>query len=241
MRLLHLPLLFAASLAAQTPLQVEGLSAKAPLAIKASATAELLVVEMSLKPEWHVYSRDVGGGQPVVVRTTAGSALVAAGDQKLPAGVDGKLHGNVRVELPLKRAADGGELRAVVDFMICDPIMCLPPMTVTLTGEVAAAAVDGMSVLLVVDEKDGRSERVEAFLKERGFEVGTTTYAEARPDYIAGYEVVLADSKRFGKTAKNVRQQVLKFPKTKTPMIAVGFFGTELIEGHQIAMTSGYI
>jgi len=33
----------------------------------------------------------------------------------------------------------------------------------------------------------------------------------------------------------------LAFPRTDTPIVAVGFYGTELIEAHTVAMTSGYI
>jgi hypothetical protein len=44
----------------------------------------------------------------------------------------------------------------------------------------------------------------------------------------------------FGQGAK-VRAQVLQFPRTHTPIVAVGFYGTELIEAHGVAMTSGYI
>ena len=36
-------------------------------------------------------------------------------------------------------------------------------------------------------------------------------------------------------------QHVQAFPRTDTPIVAVGFFGTELIERHGVAMTSGYI
>jgi hypothetical protein len=51
---------------------------------------------------------------------------------------------------------------------------------------------------------------------------------------------VLADSKLFGKGLK-VRQRVREFPRTTSPIVAVGFYGTELIEAHGLAMTSGYI
>ncbi|MFT4843608.1 MAG: hypothetical protein ACI90M_004088, partial [Candidatus Azotimanducaceae bacterium] len=39
----------------------------------------------------------------------------------------------------------------------------------------------------------------------------------------------------------SIRDFVLKFPQTVAPIVAVGFWGTELIEAHKVAMTSGYI
>ncbi|MHC4940936.1 MAG: hypothetical protein ACYTHK_18500 [Planctomycetota bacterium] len=54
-------------------------------------------------------------------------------------------------------------------------------------------------------------------------------------------DVVLADSRLFRKNASGALGRARAFPKTASPIVAVGYLGTELIEGHGIAMTSGYI
>jgi hypothetical protein len=55
------------------------------------------------------------------------------------------------------------------------------------------------------------------------------------------HDVVLADSKLFRENEKGSFGRARGFPQTASPIVAVGFLGTELIEGHRIAMTSGYI
>jgi hypothetical protein len=225
----------AASIVAQTPLSVAGLGANAPLTIRAHATRELLTVDLVLQPEWHVYANDVGGGQPVTVRLPPDSAFAANGALRLPPDIDGKLTGKVRLELPIVGKGEGAGLKAVLEFAVCDPLLCLPPMEVTIAGEVR-----GLGVLLVVDEPDARSARIAAFLRARGFTVDVTTYADVTAEQCNRHDVVLADSKLFGKGLK-VRQRVREFPRTTSPIVAVGFYGTELIEAHGLAMTSGYI
>lgn len=220
---------------AQAPLDVTGLPADAPLAVTAFATSEVLVVELSLQPEWHVYAHDVGGGQPVSVELADGCDFAAGGELRMPPDDGGKLTGTVRLRLPLVAKGRDRSLRAEVGLMVCDPLACLPPMTVRVAGDVPTC-----SVLLVVDEEDERSARIATFLGERGFEVAVTTYPTVTAEECDSRDVVLADSKLFGKGAK-VRQHVRNFPATKTPIVAVGFYGTELVEAHGIAMTSGYI
>jgi hypothetical protein len=105
----------------------------------------------------------------------------------------------------------------------------------------ATFASEPLDVLVVVDKKDARSERLAAFLKKGGFAPKVTTYADVTSRACDRAEVVLADSKLFRKNAKGSVGRARKFPKTKSPIVAVGFLGTELIEGHGVAMTSGYI
>lgn len=229
---------FAAAALAQAPLAVTGLPERAPLSITASATATALNVDLSLESEWHAYARDVGGGQPVSLALAPDCGFVATGPQRLPPDDGGKLHGRVHVELPIAARGAGRALRATLALQVCDPLMCLPPMSITIAGEVPDAGA--FPVLLVVDVEDEHAARIEAFLQQRGFTVALTTYADVTAADCERAAVVVADSKRFGQTAK-VRERVLKFPKTTTPIVAVGFFGTELIEAHGVAMTSGYI
>lgn len=228
----------AATVAQQAvPLTVTGMPAKAPLTVTAQHDGQTLAVQFDLQPSWHVYTRDTGGGQPVAVQVTGG-AFAAAGDLRLPPDEHGEVTGKATFELPLRRVGDGGQLLAQVDFMVCDPLECLPPISLSLrTGGEAATQ---MKVLLVGVDKEARTERIAAFLRERGCYVGVTTYAEVRGDDCDRFDVVLADSPTF-RNVKGQTANARKFPRTATPIVAVGFLGTELIEGQKVAMTSGYI
>ena len=68
-----------------------------------------------------------------------------------------------------------------------------------------------------------------------------TTYAKVDTRACDRHDVVLADSKLFRKNEKGSVNRARGFPATRTPIVAVGFLGTELVEGQKIAMTSGYI
>lgn len=223
----------------QAVLEVSGLPDDAPVAIRAAATTELLVVDLALEPEWHAYAIDKGEGQPITLRIDGDCAFVAAGGLRIEPSDAGVLTGDVRLELPLVAQRGAEKIRATLEFMVCDALQCLPPMSVAIRGSVAAGPAAN-SVLLVADQVDERSARIEKFLGERGFDVTVTTYEKVTATDCDRVAVVLADSKLFGQGAK-VRQLVLKFPQTVSPIVAVGFHGTELVEAHQIAMTSGYI
>ena len=235
------PLLLAGleGLSAQSPLKVAGLAADAPLSIKAVATASRLTIDVTMEPEWHLYARDVGGGQPVAVTLPEQGAFVAAGKLIVPKSADGHLSGSFRLELPIRAQGRHGSLAATFAFMACDPLACLPPMEVSITGDVARDS--RVTVLLAVDVDDDRSARITGFLEENGFKVKVRTYAQAKGPECDAHDVVLFDSKLFRKSAKGSRKLARGFPRTKTPIVAVGFLGTELIEAHGLAMTSGYI
>ena len=104
-----------------------------------------------------------------------------------------------------------------------------------------AIAQKPLDVLVVVDEQDARSARIVDFLKKGGMAPKVTTYATVTARACDAADVVLADSKLFRKNAAGSIGRARAFPKTESPIVAVGFLGTELIEGHGIAMTSGYI
>lgn len=228
--------LFAASARAQHAVEIHDLPADAPLAVWASATPEALTLDVRLKPEWHLYAADVGGGQPVSVTVEHKSDFVAAGALVVPEAKDGQLLGTFRLVLPLKRQGRGHKLQARFDFMACDPLSCLPPMSVRLTGELRP-----LNVLVVVDKEDARSKRIVEFLRGGGMAPTVTTYAKVDRRACDACDVVLADSKRFRENEKGSVGRARAFPQTTSPIVAVGFLGTELIEGQKIAMTSGYI
>lgn len=222
---------------AQTPLAVDGVPEGAPFTASASATPRVLIVDLTFEPEWHAYARDVGGGQPVAVEVSDDSAFAADGALVTPEAPDGKLEGEVRLRLPLEALEDGVALSidATLALQVCDALECLAPMELRITGE-----VEVLSVLLVSPMKEERADRLAVWLKSRGFEVVPTTYATATPELCEAADVVLADSGLFrsnGDALGHARQ----FPRTETPIVAVGFLGTELVEAHDVAMTSGYI
>lgn len=226
--------LAAVTLAQSVPLTVTGLPKKAPLTVTAQHDGQTLLVQFDLKPSWHVYTRDTGGGQPVAIEITGG-AFEANGALVMPPDHEGQVEGRATFSLPLQRVGDGAQLQAQVEFMVCDPLECLPPMLLQLTTAAAP-----LRVLLVAVDKEERTQRIEAFLKERGFTTGVTTYAEVRAEDCEMWDVVLADSPTF-RNVKGQTANARKFPKTTTPIVAVGFLGTELIEGQNGALTSGYI
>ena len=105
----------------------------------------------------------------------------------------------------------------------------------------AAVAAEPIEVLVVVDQKGARSERIVEFLKKGGMAPKVAIYPEVTTRECDAADVVLADSKLFRKYAEGSVGRARAFPKTDSPIVAVGFLGTELIEAHGIAMTSGYI
>ena len=238
---IQIALLSALALPAQQQLTVSDLPDEAPLKISATATTTELVVELAIDTGWHLYSRDTGGGQPVSLRIDEKSSFRAAGPLQTPQNADGRITGLAQLSMPLKRHADGATLEVVMAFMACDPVMCLPPMECLLSS--TAIAVPGnsaISVLLVVHEQGDRSERIASFLGDHGQTCNTTTYDDVTTELCDQHDVVLADSELFG-TARAATRTVWNFPRTESPIIAVGFLGTELIEKHGLAMTSGYI
>ena len=238
LRVLVIGCVMAAAVVGQGSLAVEGLPDNAPLTVKATATTDGLTVHVAMRSGWHLYARDVGGGRPVAVTLESGAA--SARSLVLPPDEDGKLKGSFDLVLPLKGAAAGAPVVARFDFMACDPLMCMPPMTVSLKGQVGAAS-GSLKVLLVADVRDDHSARVAAFLGAHGFTPTVTTYGEVTTSLCDAHDVVVADSKLFGKYERGALPSVRGFPRTTTPIVAVGFFGTELVEGQGLAMTSGYI
>lgn len=228
--------LFWATASAQQPLDVAGLPADAPLTLWASASPDALTIDVRLQPGWHLYATDVGGGQPVTVTMERRSGFVARGALVVPEGEEGKLVGAFRLVLPLKKKGRGATIAARFDFIACDPLECLPPISATITGELRP-----LKVLLVVDREDARSKRIADFLREGGMAPAISTYATVTTRTCDAHDVVLADSKLFRNNEKGSVGRVRGFPVTTSPIVAVGYLGTELIEGQRIAMTSGYI
>lgn len=222
---------------AQTRLKVTGLPPDAPFSISASATDRQLTLDLIVDAGWHLYSRDVGGGQPIAVEV--GGDFQASGALVAPEDPRGYVTGLARLTLPIEVAGSGAsgpfELSAQVQLQVCDELECLAPMTVTLEGDVEA-----LRVLLVVAEEDEHAARIEAWLGGRGFAATVTTYTEVTAELCDASDVVLADSKTF--RSAGVKSAVINaFPKTEAPLITVGFNGTRLVEAHGLAMTSGYI
>jgi hypothetical protein len=113
----HLVLaLLGATAAAQQPLDVAGVPADAPFTVWASATPESLTLDVEMKPGWHMYARDVGGGQPVSVTMGPRSNFVAGGKLVVPQGEDGKLTDSFRLVQPLKKRGGGNALAARFEF-----------------------------------------------------------------------------------------------------------------------------
>jgi hypothetical protein len=217
------------------PLTVTGLSPSAPLTIAAEATATKLLLRVEIQPGWHLYGRDTGAGKVIELAILEGSSFVASGSLSAPVDAKGEITGLAEISLPLKRTAPGDSLRARFTFMACDPLLCLPPMEVLL-----ADAPDRPTVLLVAIAKDERSARIAAFLEARGFRPTLTTYDAVTTAQCDAHDVVLADSPYFDQT-RGASKHADRFPETASPIVAVGFLGTVLLEAQKVAMACGYI
>jgi hypothetical protein len=259
----------AAIATAQSPLAVRGVPDDAPFAVTARATAARLTVELVLGSDWHAYSRDVGGGQPVGIEIDPDSGFAAAGALRACGEIDGtgsplsaggrlrghagsgkpivshslgaaddgqgKLVGRVLLTLPLAASRSAERLRATLQLQVCDALQCLEPMTLEIEGPVGP-----LSVLLVAAARDARTGRIAGWLRGRGFAVTIDTYAEVSAEACEAHDLVIADSDVFRKHGVGL-DLVHRFPRTSAPLLAVGFLGTELVEAHGVAMTSGYI
>ncbi|MFT7534477.1 MAG: hypothetical protein ACI85K_000424 [Hyphomicrobiaceae bacterium] len=226
-------LLAYASAVAQIPLRVSNPEIE-QVSLSAVITKDAVIVDLVIGEGWHAYSRDVGGGMPLTIQLAADCDFVATGKLKLPQAHEGKVTGKARWQLPIKLRGADGDFRAVVTFQVCDELECLAPAEIELESALP------MNVLLVVDAEDERSSRIRDLLNQRGIICAITTYERVTTEICDYYDVVLADSKLFREGAR-IRDFVLKFPQTVAPIVAVGFWGTELIEAHKVAMTSGYI
>jgi DNA-binding response OmpR family regulator len=116
-----------------------------------------------------------------------------------------------------------------------------PILLLLCTLGATACAEATLSVLVVVDQEDARSERITEFLKQGGMASKVTTYEKVTTRACDGADVVLADSKLFDKKVAESVQRARKFPRTRSPIVAVGYLGTKLIQGQGVAMASGYI
>ena len=212
-------------------LVVRGLPADAPLTVVAGHDGATLRIVADLKAGWHLYGRDVGGGQPVAV-TVTGGAFVAAGALRTPMDDAGQITGKATLELPLRRTASGDGLTATMEFMVCDALQCLPPIELALATP--------LPVLLVAVDDGERTQRIAGFLRDRGCAPTVTTYATVTAAQCDAAAVVIADSPTF-KQVRASKVRVADVPATDTPIVAVGLLGTQLLVANKVTMACGYI
>jgi len=220
-------------------LTVRGMPDEAPLTVTAVRDGLMLQVSVDLQAGWHLYGRDTGGGQPVTIEIRGG-AFGAAGELQTPMDKDGLITGIAALRLPLRSMGAGEDLRATLRFAVCDALQCLPPITLQLGTPDATATLPPAKVLLVAIDEGERTQRIAAFLTERGFLPTVTTYANVTAKDCDAHDVVLADSPTFHQ-CKGMSGKAKAFPETSTPIVAVGFLGTQLLVGQKIAMACGYI
>jgi len=228
-------------LVAQTELAVAGMPDDAPLTVTASHDGAKLRIVADLQKGWHLYGRDVGGGQPVAV-TITGGAFTAAGELVTPMDSSGLITCTAELTLLLRRTGNGDALAATMSFMVCDALRCLPPIVLELRTAATPAPAAGapFRVLLVAGDDGERTQRIAHFLRDRGFSPTVTTYAAVTTALCDSNDVVIADSQTFmAERGKKVPAE--KFPPTQTPVVAVGFLGTRVLEANKVAMACGYI
>ncbi|MFT5732648.1 MAG: hypothetical protein ACJA2W_001661 [Planctomycetota bacterium] len=225
--------LFLTAGSVRAQVSISGVPEDAPFKVRATVDRARLVIDFSFERGWHAYARDVGGGDPVRLRMTAADVPSILGELRFPETLKGELDGNRRLVQHLQLDEGQTDVNVTLSLTVCDALECLPPMELTLVGK-----VEPLSVLVVVVTKDDRAERIKAFLTEEGFAPKVVAYKDVTTQTCDAHDVVVADSKLFG---QGERVDIRKFPETKSPIVAIGFLGTDLIEAHGLAMTSGYI
>jgi len=215
--------------------EVSGVPDDAPYRVVASVDRARLVIDLAFEEGWHAYARDVGGGAPLELFATDAADGAHFGALRFPESDDGELAGNVRLVQWLTLPADESRVDATLSLTVCDALQCLNPTDIRLTATVAP-----LKLLVVVDTEDERARRIGEFFAARGFGVEMTTYEAVTAEECDANDLVVADSKLY-RAARGLRERVADFPRTRTPIVAVGLLGTELVKAHGLAMTSGYI
>ena len=209
---------------ASAQVEVSGVPADAPYRVAATVDRARLVIDVTLED----------GRRAAAVEVHAAGRTLAEhlGELRTPTG---ELTGNLRLIQRLTLPGDVVAIDAALRLTVDGADGRVEPTDIRVTGRVAP-----LRLLLVVDAEDARARRVGDFLRQRGFAVDTTTYADVSAGECDAHDVVVADSKLFSET-RAARRHIGEFPKTASPIVAVGLLGTRLIEAHGLAMTSGYI
>jgi hypothetical protein len=113
------------------PLRVTALPPDHPLRVSGAANEEELVIELELRPGWHLYARAEEKFRPLAI-TAVPKMPYVLGDFVLPANERGRLTGKVRISVPLARKLWGAELAVELSFQACDADSCRPPEKVRL-------------------------------------------------------------------------------------------------------------
>lgn len=234
--LLFLCSLFCGPLRAQQPLEVLGRETDAPYKVQARIEAGVLRVQLDLDDGWHVYAADVGGGSPVRLSFAKDSGWLAKGPLQLPADDAGKLSGKVVLRQPLRPGKAGAPLRASLSLMACDPLQCLPPAEL----EIRPGKPGPKVLLLSSDPALAATKRLRDLLQQRGMRVTSASYEGFDPKARDTHDVILAASQLF-RQERGARKHLHRLQRSETPLVAVGFLGTILLEDQKYAITSGYI
>jgi hypothetical protein len=239
------------SLRSQTPAETEAnsltirdLSDQQRFSVSATATDTLLSVNLSIAPGWHMYGRETGQGPAVSLQVLDGSSFQPAGQAHLPMDEEGLIQGKVLITLPLRRAAVGDALQVRFSYMICDALQCDPPSEFIL--ERANDVNKPLSILLVTSNDQDRRGRIQKFLHGQGFTCKAVDYDGVTKAACEEHDLVVYDSpgpdqETWRAVSRAGRQHAVAFPEVDTPIIAVGFLGTQLLEAHRIAIACGYI
>jgi len=225
-------------------LSVTELDAAEPFQVSAVAHEQQLSIEVRLEPGWHMYGRDAGKGPPVAITILQGSCFEAAGAPVIPMDAEGEIKGKTTITLPLRRTRSGNSLKARFSYMVCDALECKAPAEFTL--ERSHSASKPLTVLLITSDDKSRSDRIQEFLQKAGFTCKVTQYAavtkaECEAHDLVVYDSPCSDQDTWRTVSRAGRKHAAEFPKIKTPLIAVGFLGTELLDAHRLAIACGYI
>jgi hypothetical protein len=225
-------------------LTVRDLTDQQRFTVSATASDTLLSVHLSIAPGWHMYGRETGQGPAVSLQVLDGSSFRPSGPAQLPMDDEGLIQGKALITLPLRRSAVGDALQVRFSYMICDALQCDPPGEFIL--ERSNDASKPLSILLVTSKDQDRRGRIQKFLRGQGFTCkavhydGITKAACEQHDLVV-YDSPCSDQETWRAVSRAGRQHATTFPEIDTPIIAVGFLGTALLEAHRIAIACGYI
>lgn len=206
---------------------------------KAAATIDQIFITVTIESEWHIYAPGSKAGVPLTVKMNEGSDFSLAGDIHVEQNEKGEVGGVATIRIPIERSGEGNKLDFDFDYQACDALECEEPVRLNFVGDVSNQGP--RKVLLVVDANDERAQRISKLISDAGIDCETHLYKdELSREFCDSFDVVITDCPGF-RNSRDGLAAVEKFPRTDTPIIAVGFLGTRLIENHKLALTSGYI
>lgn len=226
-----------------TTLDAQSIEGTQPESERVESTAwttnSQLFIHVAIENEWHIYAPGSKAGVPFAIKMMDESDFELNGEVHVVQDAKGVVSGNTTIRVPIKKKGDGNQLQFYFDYQACDALECNQPERLEFMGKVEQTGPQ--RVLLLVDADNERAQRIKTLIEDSGIQCTVKPYADdLTSNLLDAFDVVVTDCPGF-RNSRSGLDAVKDFPKTQTPILASGFLGTQLIENHQLAMTSGYI